>query len=83
MDLNIQDKLTECHEHRWDDMLSKFDSIVQSLIDNPSCGHQIKTAIVYWSDAVDCRIAALPPEENNLMLHNPSMNMQTLFGAEI
>lgn len=81
--LHLSEKIAECHANDWDELLSKLDSIIQSLVDNPSCGNQIKTALVYWSDAVDCKIAGLPPSEQELILHNPAMNMRDVFGTEV
>ena len=55
MNLGLSMRVSECEENGWYDLLSKLDEITQSLIDNPSAGHQIKTALVFWKDAVDCR----------------------------
>jgi hypothetical protein len=43
---------------------------------------QIKTALIYWCDAVDIRLNALPPDEEEVILHNPSMNHEQTFGTE-
>ena len=53
MSLELTNKIATCKENGWTDLLSKLDEITQSLIENPSAGHQIKTALVFWKDAVD------------------------------
>ena len=81
--LHISLRVSECEENGWFDLLSKLDEITQSLIDNPGAGYQIKTALLYWKDAVDCRVNGLPPEEDELILRNPAMTIQSNFGTEI
>lgn len=81
--LELTSRISECIDNDWVDLLSKLDQITQSLIDNPSAGSQIRTALLYWCDAVDCRCHALPPDEYHIMLNNPSMNVNALFGTEI
>jgi len=81
--LQISARIIECEENGWTDLLSKIDEITQSLIDNPSAGQPIKTALMFWCDAVDCKSRGLPPDESEIMLHNPIMNIKNNFGAEI
>ena len=83
MNLQLSMRIIECEENGWTDLLSKFDEITQSLIDNPSAGHQIKTALIYWKDAVDCRHNGLPPVEDDILLKNPIMNVRQTFGTEV
>ena len=71
LNLQLSTRVSECEENGWDDLLSKLDEITQSLIENPSAGHQIKTALLFWKDAVDCRAKGLPPEEHDIILRNP------------
>lgn len=81
--LELSTKVAECEENGWHDLLSKLDEIMQSLIDNPSAGHQIRAALVFWSDAVDVRHNGLPPEENEILLRNPIMCFRETFGTEV
>jgi hypothetical protein len=81
--LQISMRVTDCEENGWTDLLSKLDEITQSLIDNPSAGHQIKTALLYWKDAVDCRLNGLPPEEDEVLMRNPLMTIRESFGTEV
>lgn len=83
MDLHLINRVVECEENGWHDLLSKLDQIVQSLIDNPSAGHQIKTALTYWADAVDCRCNGLPPEEHEIIMRNPIMDVRQSFGQDM
>ncbi len=81
--LGLSERVLECEENGWNDLLCKLDEITQSLIDNPSAGHQIKTALLFWRDAVDCRAKGLPPEESDIILKNPKMNVREAFGADM
>jgi len=83
MSLELTNKIATCKENGWTDLLSKLDEITQSLIENPSAGHQIKTALVFWKDAVECRAKGLPPEEDDIILKNPKMNVREAFGADL
>lgn len=83
MDLQLINRVVECEENGWHDLLSKLDQIVQSLMDNPSAGHQIKIALTYWADAVDCRIHGLPPEEHEIIMKNPIMDVRQAFGQDM
>jgi len=83
MILELTNKINTCTENGWNDLLSKLDEITQSLIENPSAGHQIKTALVFWKDAVDCRAKGLPPKEHDIILKNPKMNVREAFGADL
>jgi len=81
--LNIVSRIIECEENGWHDLLSKVDGITQSLIDNPSAAQPVITALRFWCDAVDCRVNGLPPDEQDVMLHNPIMNIRATFGTEV
>jgi hypothetical protein len=81
--LELSMRVLECEENNWHDLLSKLDEITQSLIDNPSAGHQIKTALLYWKDAVDVRHKGLPPEEDEIIIRNPVMSVRQTFGTEV
>lgn len=83
LNLQLSLRVAECEENGWDDLLSKLDEITQSLIENPSAGHQIKTALVFWKDAVDCRAKGLPPEEQDIIIRNPIMSVREAFGADM
>lgn len=83
MNLDLSMRIIECEENGWADLISKLDEITQSLIDNPSAGHQIKTALIFWRDAVDCRVNGLPPEESEIIVRNPAMTIKQTFGAQL
>ena len=83
MSLELTNKINTCKENDLTDLLSKLDEITQSLIENPSAGHQIKTALVFWKDAVDCRTKGLPPKEHDIIMKNPKMNVREAFGADL
>jgi hypothetical protein len=83
LSLELTNKINTCKENGWNDLLSKLDEITQSLIENPSAGHQIKTALVFWKDAVECRTKGLPPKEHDIIIKNPKMNTRQVFGADM
>ena len=80
--LQITQRILECEENGWLDLLSKIDSITQNIIECPSATFQIKAALILWCDSVDMRSNALPPNEDSVMLQHPSMNHKETFGAE-
>ena len=81
--LQITQRILECEENGWFDLLSKIDSITQNIIECPSATFQIKAALILWCDSVDMRSNALPPNEDSIMLQHPSMNINQTFGTEI
>ena len=81
--LNIVSRIIECEETGWYDLLSKVDGITQSLIDNPTAAQPVITALRFWCDAVDCKVNGLPPDEHDLILQNPIMNVRAAFGTEV
>jgi hypothetical protein len=83
MELDLVMRIIDCEENGWTDLQSKLDRIVQSLIDNPSAGRQVKTALQYWADAVDCRLKGVPPDEDEIIVQNPIMNIRESFGTEV
>ena len=46
LNLQLSLRVAECEENGWFDRLSKLEEITQSLIDNPSAGHQIKITLL-------------------------------------
>jgi hypothetical protein len=81
MKLELSMRVAECEENNWVDLLSKLDEITQSLIDTPTAGNQVKVALLYWADAVDCRVNNLPPTSDAIALRNPSFCINDLkFG---
>ena len=80
--LQITQRILDCEEHGWYDLLTKVDGITQSILECPSATFQIKAALILWCDSVDMRSSALPPDEESVILHNPSMNHKETFGAE-
>lgn len=81
--LNLVSRINECEENGWYDLLEKVDGITQSLIDNPSAAQPVITALRFWCDAVDCRVNGLPPDELDVIIHNPIMSVRHSFGTEV
>lgn len=81
--LQISTRISECEENGWFDLILKVDEITQSLIDNPSAGQKIRTALLLWCDSVDCKVNALPPDEESILPYHPSMTADKAFGTEI
>lgn len=89
--LQITQRILECEENGWLDLLSQIDNITQNIIECPSAAFQIKAEMILWSDLVDMRSNDLPLDltmageckfENSVMLQHPSMNHKETFGAE-
>jgi len=59
----------------------KVDQVTQSLVDTPSAGTQIKSALMLWSHEVDMRSNKLPPSESQVAMKNPVMQIGQ-FGAD-
>ena len=79
--LQLINRIHECEEHGWNDLLMKVDQVTQSLVDTPSAGTQIKSALMLWSNEVDMRSNKLPPSESQLAMKNPVMQIGQ-FGAD-
>nr|BAR35124.1 hypothetical protein [uncultured Mediterranean phage uvMED] len=79
--LQLINRIHECEEHGWNDLLLKVDQVTQSLVDTPCAGTQIKTALMEWSHEVDVRSSRLPPSEAQVAMKNPVMQIGQ-FGAD-
>ena len=80
--LQITQRILECEEHGWYDLLVKVDNITQNIMENPAATFQIKAALILWCDSVDLRSSSLPPDEDSVMQQHPSMNHKETFGTE-
>ena len=80
--LYISQRINDCIDNEWADLLTQIDNITQNVIETPSAGNQIKAALILWADSVDVRTSKLPPEDVELLAHNPSMGLSGNFGAE-
>ena len=80
--LYISQRINDCINNEWSDLLTQLDNITQSVMETPSAGNQIKAALILWADSVDVRNSKLPPEDVELFAHNPSMGLSGNFGAE-
>jgi hypothetical protein len=81
--LLLTQRILDCEENGWNDLLVKIDNITQNVIDAPSAGFQIKAALILWCDSVDIRLNSLPPDELVIMQSNPQMATDELFGATL
>jgi hypothetical protein len=81
--LQITQRILDCEENGWNDLLVKVDNITQNIIDAPSASFHIKAALLFWCDQVDARLSTLPPDEDYVFQHNPSMPLESLFGTEV
>lgn len=79
--LRLVKNIHECEQHGWSDLLGRIDSYTQSLIDTPSAAPKIKTAMVGWSKEVEARASRLPPNEEQVAMRNPVMQLRQ-FGAD-
>tara|TARA_Y100000004_G_scaffold166785_1_gene198799 strand:+ start:1658 stop:1909 length:252 start_codon:yes stop_codon:yes gene_type:complete len=79
--LQLIARIHVCESNGWDDLLTKVDSYTQSLVDIPSAGTQIRSALVGWGKEVDRRASMLPPTEEQIAVRNPVM-CNRHFGAD-
>jgi len=53
--INISDRLTDCLDNDWLDLVEHLDGITGALADIPEAGPTIRTALAEWCNAVDLR----------------------------
>ena len=79
--LQLMARINQCEENGWSDLLSKVEQVTESLIETPSAGRQIKSALMMWGNEVDQRCNSLPKSEDELAARNPFMSHRQL-GAD-
>ena len=57
--INISDRLTDCLDNEWLDLVDHLDGITQALMDIPGAGHTMRTALIDWCAEVDTRTETL------------------------
>ena len=53
--INISDRLTDCLDNDWFDLVDHLDGITQTLMDIPEAGQTMRTALIEWCAEVDTR----------------------------
>ena len=53
--INISDRLTDCLDNDWLDLVDHLDGITHALMDIPGAGHTMRTALIEWCAEVDTR----------------------------
>tara|TARA_B110000503_G_scaffold37880_1_gene62065 strand:+ start:10 stop:315 length:306 start_codon:yes stop_codon:yes gene_type:complete len=53
--INISDRLTDCLDNDWHDLVDHLDGITQALMDIPEAGQTMRTALIEWCAEVDTR----------------------------
>ena len=57
--INISDRLTDCLDNDWLDLVDHLDGITNALMDIPEAGSTMRTALIEWCAEVDTRTAEL------------------------
>jgi len=57
--INISDRLTDCLDNDWIDLVDHLDGITNALMDIPEAGSTMRTALIEWCAEVDTRTAEL------------------------
>jgi len=58
--INISDRLTDCLDNDWLDLVDHLDGITNALMDIPEAGSTMRTALIEWCAEVDTRTQPLP-----------------------
>jgi len=53
--INISDRLTDCLDNDWLDLVDHLDGITNALMDIPEAGSTMRTALIEWCAEVDTR----------------------------
>lgn len=53
--INISDRLTDCLDNDWLDLVDHLDGITHALMDIPEAGQTMRTALIEWCAEVDTR----------------------------
>ena len=78
----VKERIEPCIEHEWSDLLERFETITQNLVDYPQIGTESRQALLHWCSMVDDRSKKIPVDETFLAARNPSMS-DIHFGTEI
>tara|TARA_R110002124_G_scaffold43661_4_gene133952 strand:- start:1261 stop:1578 length:318 start_codon:yes stop_codon:yes gene_type:complete len=57
--INISDRLTDCIDNDWLDLIDHLDGITQALMDIPGAGQTMRNAMIEWCAEVDTRTETL------------------------
>ena len=57
--INISDRLTDCLDNDWLDLVDHLDGITLALMDIPEAGQTMRTALIDWCAEVDTRTETL------------------------
>ena len=67
--LDIRADYHACEDNDWMDLVDKYWNIVST------CDNDIRTnALRKWQGEIHLRLSKLPPDEDEIKAHNPSMN---------
>ena len=53
--INISDRLTDCLDNDWLDLVDHLDGITLALMDIPGAGQTMRSALIEWCAEVDTR----------------------------
>ena len=57
--INISDRLTDCLDNDWLDLVDHLDGITRTLVDIPEAGQTMRAALIEWCAEVDTRTETL------------------------
>ena len=57
--INISDRLTDCLDNDWLDLVDHLDGITHALMDIPGAGQTMRNALIEWCAEVDTRTETL------------------------
>jgi hypothetical protein len=83
--INISDRLTDCLDNDWLDLVDHLDGITVALMDVPEAGQTIRTALIDWCAEVDTRTETLAraDDPNDNANDNDSHSHRGVWGGHI
>ena len=82
--INISDRLTDCLDNDWLDLVDHLDGITLALMDVPEAGQTMRAALIDWCAEVDTRTETLTrPDPNANANDNDSHSHGGVWGGLI
>ena len=80
--INISDRLTDCLDNDWLDLVDHLDGITLALMDVPEAGQTMRAALIDWCAEVDTRTETLTrPDPNANANDNDSHSHWGVWGG--
>jgi hypothetical protein len=84
-DFNITSRLDACHDNRFDELLSNFDCIMLSIMENEVPQYHFKAELIHWCYHVDTKLDKLRRDREafkQVAADNLLIKSNEVFGTE-